>query len=144
MLPSIIRAGAPLPASPSAQSIAMKIASDVHADAGEMVRMSRKRFEFLLELAAKTGQRAAQDRFDAIEAGRSRLDARVRRGLLRLWVALSGVWVAFCLAVVARQPHAKLELVAALAIGLPLGVLVASIVAITMTMWVWRGFRGGP
>ena len=111
-----------------------------------MVRMSRDRLVHLLELAAQKAINATAAQFHSVDAGRRTLNARFRRGLIRLWCALSSAWIAFIVVSAALNWHGQpgLSEVTFVAIGPPLAVLAATATLIKLGVWVWNGFQGGP
>jgi hypothetical protein len=153
--------GLPLPDVDSARKIARdqakQIAEGANLDGRPTMQLSRRRLEELLELAATLGARFTVEHYAVIDARRSTLSARWRRGLFRLWCALSGIWVSLFGALfvaaamapidtywtVARKSDRMLE-VFAYGLGIPIGALLVSVVVIRLSIWVANGFRGGP
>jgi hypothetical protein len=118
---------------------------------------NRKRTEHIIEGAILTGVRGAVAHYAAIDASRRAIPARWRRGLFRMWCAVSGLWVSFCGAIfviaatkstdaywtVARRSDDMVSIFM-YGLGIPVGVLVASMIMIRLSIWVVNGFRGGP
>jgi hypothetical protein len=142
--------GLPLPDIDSARAIARdqakQIAEGASVGGRPTMQLSRGRLEELLELAATSGARFTVEHYAVIDAHRSTLSARWRRGLFRLWCAVSALWLVFIIIVAAIQTSGQ-QFPAAVAIaglGVPLAILVASIIVIKLSIWVANGFRGGP
>jgi hypothetical protein len=141
--------GLPLPdidgARAMARSQAGQITSGNIVDGRPTMQLSRGRLEELLELAATSGARMTVEHYAAIDASRRTLNRRWRRGLLRLWCAVTILWAGFIVvaAMISGGPL-KMDVVAAVGLGLPLAALVVSIIIIRLSVWVANGFRGGP
>lgn len=140
---------------PASRSIALDIAHFIDAEvtpqgaisAGRpMVRMSRDRLVHLLEVAAQKAIDTTTAHFHCVDAARQTPDARFRRGLFRLWCALSIIWIAFSVVAVGQDLRGQPDFVrmGLVCIGLPLTALVVSVALIKVGIWVWNGFRGGP
>jgi hypothetical protein len=142
--------GLPLPDIDSAREIARdqakQIAEGNIIDGRPTMQLSRRQLEELLELAATSGARFTVEHYAVIDAHRSTLSARWRRGLFRLWCALSVLWIAFIVIVAAIHLPGQQFLVAVSVVGLgvPIALLAISAIVIWMSIWVANGFRGGP
>jgi hypothetical protein len=142
--------GLPLPDIDSARAIARdqakQIAEGASVGGRPTMQLSRRRLEELLELAATSGARFTVEHYAVIDARRSTLNARWRRGLFRLWCALAVLWFGFMAVVVVGQPLARKDVdqVVLVGLGVPLGLLVVSVVVIRLSIWVANGFRGEP
>lgn len=140
----------PLPPIDDAMSRARSVAADMgtwsELDGRATFNLTRRRMEDALERAALTGIRLAVAHYAAIDDRRRRLSTRWRRGLFRLWCALSVIWLAFVAIVLASQRPAldAAPEILALTVGPPLLLLGLSIVAIRLSIWVVNGFKAGP
>jgi hypothetical protein len=111
------------------------------------MQLSRGRLEELLELAATSGARITVEHYAAIDASRRTLSARWRRGLFRLWCAATALWFGFIVIIAAIHAQTGWQFLAGIAIagfGVPLVVVVVSVIVIRLSIWVANGFRGGP
>lgn len=109
-----------------------------------VVKANAARLRHLLELAAMQGVTATVEHYARIDASRTSLPSRVRRGLLRLWVAAAVLWLALMGVMASLEPVANPDRFTLIALGFPLAVLIASAALIKLGVWVWNGFRGGP
>lgn len=109
-----------------------------------VVRASAAHLHQLLELAAIQGVTTTVEHYARIDASRTALPSRVKRGLFRLWAAAAVLWLAFVGVLASVQPVANLDRFTLIALGFPLAVLAASAVLIKLGVWVCNGFRGGP
>jgi hypothetical protein len=116
------------------------------ADGRPEFRPSRARVEHILEHATLLGIREAAQHYAAIDASRRELGTRWRRGLFRLWCALSLLWLAFVVAMAAihMRDSEFLGVVAIAGFGIPVTALAVSTAVIRLSIWVVNGFRGGP
>jgi hypothetical protein len=111
------------------------------------VQLSKDFLDELLLAAATKGIQAATTHHTQAEAATRAPNAKLRRGFLRLWIALSALWLTFIAAVLFIHRHdGNFDWIglALFAFGLPIAILAAAIVMTKLGMWVWSGFGGGP
>lgn len=141
---------APIPPVDAPLSSARKQADQIETgnifDGRPTMQLSRSRLEELLALATLAGIVGAVAHYARVDAARRALSARIKRGLFRLWCALSIVWIAFIAAAATWTWPGQLDWtrVVLTSIGPPLASLVLSVALIRLGVWVWNGFRGGP
>lgn len=109
-----------------------------------VVKARAARLRHLLELAAMQGVTVTVEHYARIDASRTALPSRVKRGLLRLWAAAAVLWLGFVGVLAWSAPGATVDQLALVALAFPLAVLAASAALIKLGVWVWSGFQGGP
>lgn len=139
---------AALPPIDAAVARALRLADGIQegtdAAGRSVVRANAARLHQLLELAAMQGVTTTVEHYARIDASRTALPSRVKRGLLRLWAATAVLWLGFVGVLAWLEQAPTLEQFALVALGFPLAVLAASAALIKLGAWVWSGFQGGP
>jgi len=112
-----------------------------------VISMSDFKFKQLMSHAVQRGMDAATRHLAKAEEIQQIRRVRLNRGAIRLWAALSLVWIVVAAVLVAddmaRGWSAATSTVAAVALAPPAIVLVAGFALLKLGQWVWSGFRGG-
>ncbi len=90
------------------------------------------------------GVTTAVEHYARIDASRTALPSRMKRGLLRLWTATAVLWLTLAGVFASLEPVANPDRFTLIALGFPFAVLAVSATLIKLGVWVWNGFRGGP